>query len=800
MASAVEGRVVERTSVVKCALRRALNLDDRQFVQFSALVEEQVLGASRALRRASLVLLHRLIACAERGQQVPDVRAWSETDWKDLLRLDTPAYANRAGPFPQWCSVDIAPGDRGGCEASVRVTSAVDACGGVYQKLDDQVANYAGHTLRTVVLNNAWVPLVQRITRLVKLELKTRSCSEPKAYRVVSAIRAKEPDLDGYPSWLIDLVAEVRNRLNVRPGKCVHDTYGDDDRDIAFPQLFEFNYWLQQRFESLGARRLALSPVIDVRRAHVRLDRKLLLSWSRKLFGGSHPRVKALDAMQQAHDADRAAGGYGYADPADCPGLLPRPPLGLDMSKRKRDCATDEEWQEHCEQKKAYDAARKAAKSSEPYARQAERRARFLAAQDALIGLLFTPISTKMRGKDWAFDGSLVTDGVSVSLQYSRTVVLQGDGDKRGKRVRTVPRGKAVTRAAETEGDEEYDRRLSTWARLPAGVTPQEDVLVLGVDPGRTNLATVAYVLDERSGRLHREAPRKKSWTLSRAQYYAISGIRAASKDTVRWRSGLAPMYASLCKDGASLRTSRTRDVELYLDRYASMREEWWAVATKLRESRQRLGLYAGKRRALDGFFSRVRREAQQLFPTASLKVGYGEAGLSMKPTGRCETAVPTSGTYRACCRAFPRGTVVPVDETNTTAVGWASGKQHLVVYTDGTESRPLLLAAAGSKAAPVARAEHVAAVRALLDRARLKRAEVFGPAVRVPDGGGQKQNDKKEKPLRYPVVRGLRFCPERRMFLARDVEAATAIARLRLLELSGRSRPRPFMRRASIR
>ena len=45
----------------------------------------------------------------------------------------------------------------------------------------------------------------------------------------------------------------------------------------------------------------------------------------------------------------------------------------------------------------------------------------------------------------------------------------------------------------------------------------------------------------------------------------------------------------------------------------------------------------------------------------------------------------------------------------------------------------------------------------------------------------------------RYPEIRGLRFSPERRIYLDRDREAAVTIARLRTVEMLGRLRPAPF-------
>ena len=54
---------------------------------------------------------------------------------------------------------------------------------------------------------------------------------------------------------------------------------------------------------------------------------------------------------------------------------------------------------------------------------------------------------------------------------------------------------------------------------------------------------------------------------------------------------------------------------------------------------------------------------------------------------------------------------------------------------------------------------------------------------------------DNKVWSLRYPEIRGLRFCPERRMYFDRDQSASLAIARLRTQERLGLARPSPFCR-----
>jgi hypothetical protein len=66
-------------------------------------------------------------------------------------------------------------------------------------------------------------------------------------------------------------------------------------------------------------------------------------------------------------------------------------------------------------------------------------------------------------------------------------------------------------------------------------------------------------------------------------------------------------------------------------------------------------------------------------------------------------------------------------------------------------------------------------------------------------EASGAKEEKTDKDVERYPEVRGLRFCTERRLYLDRDRESAVAIARLRTLELLGKLRPAPFHRSFKI-
>ncbi len=211
----------------------------------------------------------------------------------------------------------------------------------------------------------------------------------------------------------------------------------------------------------------------------------------------------------------------------------------------------------------------------------------------------------------------------------------------------------------------------------------------------------------------------------------------------------------------------------------------------------------------LDAFFSRIKKDVKTLFPGKRIEVAYGEAGLTMSPTGKGEVSVPTGGTYQACTRimtdahdASVRCKVTPVSEHNTTKRSWETGADKMAVHRvikqrDGNpnvSNRPGLGAHERGKLPPLAPEKD----RRLLeifrniqrDKDKRRRGGTTPAALRP-----ETDRNKTTLQFRFPEIRGLCFCPRRHMFVARDADAASTIARLRTQELLGRPRPAPFVR-----
>lgn len=83
----------------------------------------------------------------------------------------------------------------------------------------------------------------------------------------------------------------------------------------------------------------------------------------------------------------------------------------------------------------------------------------------------------------------------------------------------------------------------------------------------------------------------------------------------------------------------------------------------------------------IDGFFARVKKATEKYFPGIEIHVGYGSAVMNMKPTGRGEMAVPTTGAFKACQRIFGPQKVAVTDEFRSTAVSWETGLRKDAVY-----------------------------------------------------------------------------------------------------------------------
>jgi hypothetical protein len=400
------------------------------------------------------------------------------------------------------------------------------------------------------------------------------------------------------------------------------------------------------------------------------------------------------------------------------------------------------------------------------------------------------------RGKSqWNFDGSIMTDGVAVSVQYSKTVKVR-------KNVPKKPR-KCKASAADQQSNGDDDDMVTDQPTVL--FINHRRVVVIGIDPGRSNMFMASYWDPDTCGNSKRaeegsvrqqkdKVPHRRTWSLSGGEYRHKSGIRARCKRTADRYAPLQATFADLTN--ASLRPLMASEVAEYLHRAAPIREQWWALALRPNMARDAFRVFKGRNQVLDGAFSKLKRQVQAKYPGYEIHIAYGEAGLTMSPTGPGEVAVPTSETYRACVRVFGKGFVHPVDECNTTRISWGSGAAKELVYRRIMDERGKThtLEHTSEKKAPFTKTlEETRGARAWIEASKAKAKRRRGGKDPPPQYGPQEDP---ARPIRCPDVRGLRFCPERRKLIDRDLDAALTIARLYVLELLGRPRPRAFCRR----
>ena len=828
-----EFKWVEEFSIVKCALKRALAMDDLQYSKFSKQLEKHVNVISRMMRRTSLALSYHITRLVNRGSPVPDLYNQNDTFWKDWLRVGI------HGIFPSDVTEERVNVSLSVVDVGVRLQltpTASSALSVSYAEIGptledvyvnkskdhasrppiffDQVLNYAGHSLKTAVMNNAWVPLFARLGRLAKITSymwRDRGLvgKEMHKDKLLRAVRSAAPAIEGWPVCAREWVTMVRSKLHATEGEFMFDNHGL--KEMSFQQVVEFNHWMQLQFRAANKSGIRLMPIMRVSRSHVRLDVKTLCFMFNKAFPDD-PRVVALSALRKEHaeamrrkKAKRAQqqgvqaadeeddDDLGLSNPAD---KLPKAPA----SKAKKNC-TLVEW-DTLQQEKAEHAANVVRLKAAPaYLEQKAKYDNYRGMQVAVVMGFFgrTP-----KRKGWTFDGSVATDGVSVSIQYSRFV--RKKVDYIGAKVRKK-KGVITEEGEAPATDDDYDRHATTIL---------DDKAVLGLDPGRSNLATVAILyLDPNTGKLVR-----KSWSLSRGQYRETSGIKRLCKESEEKLQCMATSFHSLADPGSTLSAVTGDEILEYSRRYHVFAAEWWGIAIRRSESRDRLVGYMGKRRVLDKFFSEIKMYVKTTFPGKKIEVAYGEAGLTMAPTGKGEVAVPTGGTYTACRRIMSDGhdprvscKVTPVDESYTTAVSWEHGTRKELVYrivrladdqTGTTSDVPLAdKVAVGHTAnkyppfAPERDREVLQAWKQLQKhKNKVKRGGSTSPSTSIHPASRSQYAVKEDwKESMFTEVRGLRFCPETRMYIDRDVDSAIAIGRLRTVDLLGRARPTPFTR-----
>ena len=211
------------------------------------------------------------------------------------------------------------------------------------------------------------------------------------------------------------------------------------------------------------------------------------------------------------------------------------------------------------------------------------------------------------------FTGTIETDGVAVSIHYRK------------------PKA--------SRGSDEEDENVSENKKWPK-MKDLAGCRVLGLDPGRTNLA---YMV-ERSETDEEGKTKFVSHKFTRQQYYHEAGLNALNKKKDAWNRGIKDSLAELSKNspkGLSV-SKMKRFLEVYKNEYEALWEEYM----KPRWALQRFLVYGGKRRAIHSFFERIKGDDER-----KIVVAYGSAPIG--PGGSGERSVPVKWLYREFVKRF---------------------------------------------------------------------------------------------------------------------------------------------------
>ncbi|KAJ9527394.1 hypothetical protein QJQ45_025663 [Haematococcus lacustris] len=201
----------------------------------------------------------------------------------------------------------------------------------------------------------------------------------------------------------------------------------------------------------------------------------------------------------------------------------------------------------------------------------------------------------------------------------------------------------------------------------------------LGVDPGKTNMATVAH--EERSAA--GTVVSVRHWKLTAGQYYRDSGITRQAQATKTWLAKVKPQLTALSR--VSSKPSSLASYRRFANTVLATYDAMWAEVSKKRWANAKFRLYCGKMRVVASFWAKVNKQAKKLWPDRILALAYGAASFSGSGSIGCR-GVPVSQMRKEAVKQFGAGRVVLVDEFRTSRVSSAYSQLHL----PGLHPRPL--------------------------------------------------------------------------------------------------------------
>ena len=587
-------------SVTACGLHGSLrNVTPEQRAALIKHITDISTSVSVASRRGSLLALYHFTSLLQTGLPLP--RNWKEdTFWRQLLLIG---------------------GDNKHCDAGVQASWV--QVGGTLPPLvralnDGQSLTYAAQKLKTVFFNNIWAPLGSRMARMCKVFLKQRRAIMPapcggKRKQPEQEVEAGTPaqplltvsklayametgEAEHLPADVARFVAWVRSRLfaaspvdATSPNDALHKPASADTViDAAWAKrnlvrVYRFNFWLLRCFRHYEHRGLRLAPVVSVGRKFASLDKVVLFKALQQCNVISPQQAAACSDAEVMHAT------------LSCHFSMPRP------RAREWTLFIDSDGvSAHYHSVRACDGAARRACKAVVTARKGAGKAAKKAAEEATA-------ARKAAGLP--------------QLEAAE----EAEQPKPKKR---------ATRKPTLEAEDPIKALLVERSLAP------EDVLIVGVDPGRVNIAYAAVRLPEEE--------RVESWSLTARDYYRCSGVNTYSRLLQAWH---APRLAAWSQLG-DLKSGNAADVLSYLSSVHEIEPGWWQEVLKRRRGRWRARMFASKRRTVDNFWVGVKANIAALAPDKTAVLAYGSATFSA--SGRGNLTVPTTGMYKAAARQLP--------------------------------------------------------------------------------------------------------------------------------------------------
>lgn len=801
----------EEYKSIKCYLSHCIKPEFREFILNE--LKELTRVSSLMFRRSSLLMNYHIKRLLKEKISIPDFKTKSvcnTTYFKHILTIGLNEYANKGIDKELLISYERIKDKL--IENSINI------------KLHDQLIAYNAMLLRTVFINNIYLPFEERILNFCKALIKVYKEKDIKSIDLIENI--ENNNTIGIENEFIKKHIEKINEIIKEP---IINIEKIDCQRIY--KVYEYIGLFIRENEMKN--NISVFPLFSVSRKHIRLDTKLLI----ELLGKNIENVKDIKLKNNMKaDYKIITKSIGSINKFEEDNIGKKPFLydrdkyfnetlykkELEDYKKKKNTKTDYdmeafkqaeiEYKQKTKKpaKKDYKLKEEYDKANELYMQNKETLKKPLKSNFRIINQptkekflnrelynkdiekyniqlkelkktkeyieLEERHKTLMKTKeDFVYNMfnikfknvslTINTDGVSVSFLVKKNI--------KKEKTKFIPKKEPIMTEEKWNELTDEDKYLL------------KNKVVVGLDPGRVTLATLAFKYKTDKGL------QTKKFSLKRSQYYNLCGFNKISKiknklfkDTIAYRrpESLAPFgYNDISFETyfsehlGSIKTMCTEDTINYIDAYNRIKDKWWEIELQTIQSINKMESYRKKNKVLDKFFNKVKKEINKITKGKEIIIAYGNCGKAMKSNGKGELSVPTTTTWKSCKRIFNK--TILTNEYNSTCICHRCTHRKEKVYHDENNH----LFHTNNKYMPRLWKPYTQEVNEMIDKINLKKQK---------RKFGLENNKTDTQPNNYPEVRGLRYCTNCRKFLDRDVEAAISIGLFQILQLKSLGRP----------